>query len=291
MPLNRPLVPMHLFRSRDYCVLTVVSAVGGMLYYSLNVIYPTMIIALFTTDPIRGGLLACVIGGGVAAGQFSSCLWAKPGGHFRWKLFFSVIACTAFTAGMAGVKYSEHAASALMVLASFFIGSLESLVGIAITLAIKDQSEIGVAVGVYGSVRSAAGCLATSVFATILKTRLSHNIEHTVVPALVGAGLPVTSVKPFLLALESGETSMVAKVPGVTTKVLAAATETMKWSYSNAFSLVFLVTLAFGICSCIVAFFSPEVERHYSNDVVRQLDRGFFGRRRVVSEDLESDKN
>ncbi|KAK3713537.1 hypothetical protein LTR37_008495 [Vermiconidia calcicola] len=36
MPLNRPLVPMHLFRDRDFTVLTIISAVGGMLYYSLN---------------------------------------------------------------------------------------------------------------------------------------------------------------------------------------------------------------------------------------------------------------
>ncbi|KAK4495960.1 hypothetical protein PRZ48_013228 [Zasmidium cellare] len=285
MPLNRPLVPMHLFRSRDYCVLTVISAVGGMLYYSLNVIYPTMVAALFTTDPVRGGLLTCVIGGGVAAGQFSSSLWAKPGGNFRWKLFFSVVACTAFTAAMAGVKYNEHAASALMVLASFFIGALESLVGIAITFSVEDQSEIGVAVGVYASVRSAAGCLATSVFATILKNRLGHNIEHTVVPALVKAGLPVASVEPFLTALESGNKSAIGQVPGVTPSVVGVAVETMKWSYSNALSLVFLVTLAFGICSSVVAFFSPEVEKHYSNDVVRQLGRGFLGRDRGSSKE------
>jgi hypothetical protein len=36
MPLNRPLVPMHLFKNLDFVVLTIISAVGGMLYYSLN---------------------------------------------------------------------------------------------------------------------------------------------------------------------------------------------------------------------------------------------------------------
>ena len=33
---KRPIIPMHLFKNPDYCVFTVVSAVGGMLYYSLN---------------------------------------------------------------------------------------------------------------------------------------------------------------------------------------------------------------------------------------------------------------
>lgn len=36
MPLKRPIVPMHLFRSVDFCILTIVSGVGGMLYYSMN---------------------------------------------------------------------------------------------------------------------------------------------------------------------------------------------------------------------------------------------------------------
>ena len=36
MPLKRPLVPMHLFAERDFVVLTIISAVGGMLYYALN---------------------------------------------------------------------------------------------------------------------------------------------------------------------------------------------------------------------------------------------------------------
>ena len=127
-----------------------------MLYYSLNVIYPVMVATLFTTDIVKAGLMSCAIGGGVAAGQFSSSLWAKPGGNFRWKLFFSVVACTAFTGALAGAKTSATA-SALAVMASFFIGALESLVGIGITIILDDQTEIGVAVGVYGSIRSLLG--------------------------------------------------------------------------------------------------------------------------------------
>lgn len=119
-----------------------------------------MVATLFTTDVVEGGLLVCAIGGGVAAGQFSSALWAKPGGFFRWKLFFSVIACTAFTAALAGAK-TQATASALATLSSFFIGCLEGLVGISITIILDDQTEIGVAVGVYGSIRSMMGVLAS----------------------------------------------------------------------------------------------------------------------------------
>lgn len=177
MPLRRPLVPMHLFRDPEYTVLTIVSAVGGMLYYALNgmlilrlefialltlptVLYPTMVATLFTDDIVKAGLLSCAIGGGVGAGQFTASLWATPGGLFRWKLFGSVIMCTVFTGAMAGAK-NQATASALIVIGSYFIGALESLAGVAVTIVIKDQTELGVAAGVYGSIRSLAGVIAS----------------------------------------------------------------------------------------------------------------------------------
>ena len=124
-----------------------------------------MVATLFTSDLVKAGLLSCAIGGGVGAGQFSSSLWATPGGFFRWKLFISVVLCTAFAGGLAGAK-TQAAASALAVLAAFFIGALESLAGVAVTIVIKDQTEIGVGAGVYGSLRSLAGVLASKLCQT-----------------------------------------------------------------------------------------------------------------------------
>ncbi|KAK5717217.1 hypothetical protein LTR15_009106 [Elasticomyces elasticus] len=269
-PLERPLVPMRLFRSRGYCVLTLISGIGGMLYYSLNVIYPTMVGALFTDDIVKAGLLTCVIGGGVAAGAFTSNLWAKSGGHFRWKLFFAVVACTAFSGALAGAK-TETKASALACVASYFIGSVEGLVGSAITIVVDDQTELGVAVGVYGSIRSIFGVLATSIFATILTSRVSQDTRNHVVPALLEAGLPSASLEPLLSALSVGNIEAAEAIPGVTHYILLVAASTMKAAYSDAFTLLFLVTLAFGGVSCITAYFTPALEHRYTEDVIRRL--------------------
>ena len=265
----------------------------------MAVIYPTMVSTLFTTDIVRGGLLSCAIGGGVGAGQFSASLWASPGGMFRWKVFFSVAACTAFTAGLAAAK-TEGVASALAVMSAFFIGSLESLAGVSVTMVIKDQTEIGVAAGVYGSIRSLAGVLASelyflqkhafnsdfsllaAIFSTILATRANANIEHNVVPALIGANLPASSVEPLLGALGAGDATAAAKVPGVTKQILALGVVSLQAAYSNAFTLVFLVTIAFGACSTIAAFFAPEIEKYYTGDVMRRLH--IQGKRAVESD-------
>jgi hypothetical protein len=36
MPLERPLIPMHLFANKDFVVVNILSAVGGVVYYSAN---------------------------------------------------------------------------------------------------------------------------------------------------------------------------------------------------------------------------------------------------------------
>lgn len=46
-------------------------------------------------------------------------------------------------------------------MASYFIGALELLAGVGGTIVIKDQTEIEVAAGIYGSIRSLAGVIAS----------------------------------------------------------------------------------------------------------------------------------
>lgn len=45
--------------------------------------------------------------------------------------------------------------------------------------------------------------------------------------------------------------------------MLGVASTTIQAAYANAFSLLFLVTLAFGLPSCIAAYYSPVIERMY----------------------------
>ena len=119
-----------------------------------------MVAALFTTDIVEQGLQSTSIGGGVALGQLAASLLATPGGMLRWKIFGTVVVCTIFTAALAGAR-SPATAAGLSTIASICIGALESFAGVAVTIVIKDQTEIGTAAGAYGSIRSAAGVLAS----------------------------------------------------------------------------------------------------------------------------------
>lgn len=46
-------------------------------------------------------------------------------------------------------------------------------------------------------------------------------------------------------------------------------------AYANAFEVVYLVTLSWGIVSCIAAWFTPSIEDLYTDEVMRQLRDGF----------------
>ncbi|KAK4936010.1 hypothetical protein LTR10_023057 [Elasticomyces elasticus] len=271
--LRRPLLPMHLFKSRDYCVLVTITTVGGMLYYSLNVLFSTEVGVLFTTDIVYAGLLSCAIGGGVALGQTIGGIILTPGGNQRWKLFASTIGTTALTVALAGGTQRETAA-ALATCAAICIGVLESLAVVGVTIVIEDPSEMGAGAGAFGSIRSVGGVLATTIFTTILTNKVSSNTESIVIPALLKAGLPLTSLKPFLTALASGNSGAITAVPGVTESIIGIAVAQTKVAYQKAFTVVYLSSLPFGVISIIAAFWAPNIKDLMTHDVVRRLDHG-----------------
>lgn len=132
-----------------------------------------MVAALFTQDLVQQGLLTVAIGGGVGLGQIAASVFATPGGMLRWKTFGSVLISTIFSAALAGAT-TPGAASAMAVIASICVGALESFAGVAVTIVIKDQTEIGAAAGAYGSIRSASGVIASEYRASSL---LGHSAD------------------------------------------------------------------------------------------------------------------
>lgn len=58
MPLEQPLVPMSLFKIKNYSAVVVTASVGTMIYFSMNVLWPLQIAALYTTDNIQIGWLS-----------------------------------------------------------------------------------------------------------------------------------------------------------------------------------------------------------------------------------------
>lgn len=145
---------------------------------NFTVVYPTAVQVLFTTDIVYAGLLICAIGGGLGLGEIAGAALTTTGGHLKAKFIFSTVVATAFTASLAATTTSKAKSTALIVIAAAGIGMLESLTIVAVTIVIKDQSELGAGVGAYGSIRSMAGVIASKfLVASIKKVNANSDIS------------------------------------------------------------------------------------------------------------------
>lgn len=109
--------------------------------------------------------------------------------------------------------------------------------------------------------------------------RLTHLIKTDVGPALVQAGLPPSSIGPFVLAAETGSVAALQKVPGVTSNIIQVGIGSLTTAYAGAFRITWLATIAFGGLAVIAAIASRDIDDRLSHDVIRRLGpAGWLGK-------------
>lgn len=103
----------------------------------------------------------------------------------------------------------------------FGVGWIEVLAATTATFVIKDQKQMGTSNGIFGSIRSAGGVVATTIYLSILLNVVASDIKSMVVPAVLHAGLPESSLTQFLTALNNGVSAAIEAVPGITPKIVS----------------------------------------------------------------------
>ena len=158
--------------------------------------------------------------------------------------------------------------SCLIALASFFIGWNESLCLTNAGVELEDQQEIGTAVGMAGSIRSAISTVAASVYVVVLTNRLGATIPVEVPAAVTEAGLPASSVVAFLTGFTTGDFSA---VPGLTPSILSVGVAAYKVASAHAYETVFLVSIAFSGIAVIITAWAPNVGDKMTSQVATTL--------------------
>ncbi|EXJ63305.1 uncharacterized protein A1O5_11626 [Cladophialophora psammophila CBS 110553] len=274
-PLKEPLMPLYLFRNRNYVALSIVASVGSMIFYALNIVYPQQISAVYGKSVQTTGWMSCTLTAGAIFGQFVGSLskWTQKWVSLKWQLVIVCVLFTTFTGGMSAVtKENQDRAIVFSLISSTMIGYMEVLTLAGAPLMVKPE-DIGLANGVEYTLRSGCSVLADSVFVTILQNRVASNVKKWVVPAILEAGLPPKSVVGFLTALSGGNLPALEKISGVTPAVIEAATTAALRSYENAFQLIYLVSIAFGCCATVAALLldSKKLAERMTPDVARKL--------------------
>lgn len=163
-------------------------------------------------------------------------------------------------------------ACVLVAIGSCFVGWTESLAITAVTMTVKDQSELGSAGGIAGSIRYLITSIATTVYSVVLINRQGQEIPPRVTSAVQAAGLPLSSVGDFIQAIPLG-TQALEGIPGVTPKVIAAGILAYQEASALAFKTVFLTTIAFTGIAVISACFLPDFKKLMSGSVAATLGR------------------
>lgn len=262
--LKYPILPPKLFKKwREFTALLVVCFVAGMLYYSMNVLWPRQSTLLFlnSNDTIIRGVYANMVSfGTIIAGWY--CAGVMPWiGHERWQLVGFITAQTALIGSMAsiGINDKAQAIATVIIVAACNLPPSPLSFGM-VSLGLDDQTDIGVAVGLISTFRLIGGAVATSIYVSIYTSRYADNIGPTL-QRMVGDTGYSGSFSDLLAATKLNTAAAYAKVPGINPETVQAAMLAVKTSYVGAFRVVYLVAIAFGACAIASALSTRSVKK------------------------------
>ncbi|KIW32625.1 uncharacterized protein PV07_04156 [Cladophialophora immunda] len=273
---RQPLMPMKLLKIRNYSAIITVGSVGQMIYYALAILWPIQIQALYTTSNIKVGIMSCTTGLAVLVGITVTGLLFKKIGHQRWQLVAATSLLAALTASMsAATKDRQGLGIAATVIAGFAIGWLE-LIGLVVAGLVVPPNDIGAGQGFFGATRSVTGSLATSIYVTVYSSRLEAALPAKIVPAVVSAGLPQSSLPGLFQAISKGTPAALEKVPGINAQILGVLDNAIKAANSSALRVTYLSTLAFGGCAIISSLFVGNMNQYLTNFVNKTVQKTEF---------------
>lgn len=260
---------MSLFKNIKYVAIVACASVAAMVYYSMTVVWPTLVGAMFTTDVTEIGWLSCAVGGGLLLGQICGGMGIRFLPRMKIQMIVAASLMVIFVALLSTTtEYSRSRSVAFLLIAAISAGYIENLTLSSMAL-VWPPEDIGLVAGAMGSVRTASSSIATSIYVSILSNQLTKYLPQVVTPAAISAGLPESSL-PSLFAAITAAVGLEG-VPGITAEIEEVVGHAVKHAYSLSFRTVFLCTLPFGAIILVAAVMSPNVEDYMTNDVARRL--------------------
>ena len=265
---STPLIPPRLFKSVEYIAVVTCATVGAMIYYSMTVLWPTIIGTVYTTNVVTIGWQSSVVGGGILLGQAMGGIAISYVPKVKIQTVIASILAMTFVSSLASISESQHANFiAFGVLGCVAIGYVDNITFPGVTLVIEPQ-DIGLATGVLGSIRAAGGAIAQALYVSVLDNKVAAYLPEYVAPAAIKAGLPSSSLPALFAGIAAGN---LTAVPGATPAILAVVGEEVKRAYISSFRIVFYVTIPFSALLILAACFVPNMEKYLSQNVAKRL--------------------
>lgn len=108
--------------------------------------------------------------------------------------------------------------------------------------------------------RAVSATVFTAIYSAALGTRLDKYIPTYIAKATLQAGLPPTSLGPFIGALTGGNTTALQSVPGVNPAIVNAGVGALKHAYADGLRVVYVIAAPFGALACVACFFLGDLK-------------------------------
>ncbi|OWY42097.1 hypothetical protein AA0119_g4864 [Alternaria tenuissima] len=257
------IIPHELFngnRKYGWAVLNfaILFFIEGLTFFAIITFYPAMTSALFTSNPIQIAVrqlpFYCLIGG-------VTLIYGWASSYFRdikYNLFVAYIIYTGGIVGLATVQPGQSAvALGTIALAGVGLAGPLILIITGVQLAVPHHL-IATATAMVVSCRTLAASIFVAAYSTALSSRLGTYIPSYIARAVTQAGLPASSIGPFIEAFSSHDDAALARIPGVTPAVLGAAGGAVQQAFADGVRVVFIIAAPFGAVACILCLFLPS---------------------------------
>jgi uncharacterized membrane protein len=276
MPLAYPMLPPHLFKEwRRFTAFLVVCFVAGMLYYSMNVIWPRQsgLMWVPADQPIIRGVYANMVSfGSMLAGWYCVSLmpWLK---HEKWQLVGCIVIQTALIGSLASVGPLDKAQAIGTVIAVATVNLPPSPISFGmVSLHLDDQTDIGISVGLISTFRLIGGAVATAIYTSIQTSRFAQVLPGKVQGAAEATGFE-GSLEALLAAAKVNKPAAYAAVEGLSNTTTDAVQDAVLNANSESYSLVYLVAIAFGCVAICAALSVRSIDRSQrSNNTAARLE-------------------
>ena len=270
--VHYPMVPSALFKGQRIVALAYATAfVGGMFFYSALNFLPLTWDSVYVNDPIQIGLkgLPPAIATTIGAIGFNALLSTFPN-NSREVLMAGALIMTGFGGALAVMTPDNPKTTvALATMACIGLGGMIVPTATVALLVCPDEL-ITTCAALSLSVRAVGGAIGYTIYYNVFVQKLTPRLPTSIATYAIKAGLPPASAEAFVGTLLTDPTKIMS-IPGVTAKVLAAATYGSQWAYAESLKYVWYTSIAFGICAIICVAFLPSTAKYQTNRVAVML--------------------
>ncbi|KAE8356483.1 fungal trichothecene efflux pump [Aspergillus coremiiformis] len=269
-----PIVPMKFFRDvRGFGCIVIISAVMGIMNVALFIMYPGQVVHIFGTSLGREetSWMTSTATLGIWAGILILGSLFHVVKHVRLQLIAGSIWVTAFLGAMSSVTQAKKASAIVFSFCTGFVIGWGEDVTMLLAQCISSDEELGVAFAVVASARTVFGSIFTAAFVAVQTNRLPGKLQEHLVPAVLDAGLPESSVRDLLAAVSTGSQAAIAAVPGMTESLLTTANQGVADSYAASYAYVYYFAMALGAVSILASACAKDFDPYLTDHVPHQI--------------------